>query len=473
MARVTAQDFYDYDKCPHRVYLNQFGDPREKLPLSDFLNLLFEHALLHERAVIDTLPYTMPRGEGLEERAHATLELMRAGTERIYQGVLIEGDASGIPDVLEKVNGQSRFGDYFYKPVDIKSGSGYENEDKGSLRVDYGAQLFHYGALLERAQGTFPQDGEIINKRKQRVIYHLNAFRELYTATLPHIHNLINGRQTDEPAHCGSCGQCQWWGHCEGVLVAANDVTLLPDLGPSKKQALNAVGVKSIQDIPAFDFSQVKLKGIGQKTAESMKRTAEVALSGKLRILTKAALPDATVKLYFDFEDDPTQELIYLCGFWSEPAIHNLNYHGLFCVDEVGEAQVWADFQRHCAELHRFDYVVFHYSSYEKTKLSSLENKYGVVEGDALNYFKERMVDLLPIVKKTVILPSRGYGLKYVAPFAGHGYTAKNAGGAQSIAWFQNYQRDSQNTGLRETILTYNKEDCIAMKVIEEWLRRL
>ena len=42
MARITAQDFYDYDKCPHRVYLNRFGDPQEKLPQSDFLNLLFE-----------------------------------------------------------------------------------------------------------------------------------------------------------------------------------------------------------------------------------------------------------------------------------------------------------------------------------------------------------------------------------------------------------------------------------------------
>ena len=51
MARVTAQDFYDYDKCPHRVYLNRFGDPKEKLPQSDFLNLLFERALDQTRMV--------------------------------------------------------------------------------------------------------------------------------------------------------------------------------------------------------------------------------------------------------------------------------------------------------------------------------------------------------------------------------------------------------------------------------------
>jgi len=56
MSRITAQDFYDFDKCPHRVYLNHNGDPAEKLPLSDFLNLLFERALLHEDEIVRDLP---------------------------------------------------------------------------------------------------------------------------------------------------------------------------------------------------------------------------------------------------------------------------------------------------------------------------------------------------------------------------------------------------------------------------------
>jgi predicted RecB family nuclease len=125
MGRMTAQDFYDYDKCPHRVYLNRFGDRKEKLPQSDFLSLLFERALLHEQDVISGLPYEVPKGETLEERATSTLQLMGAGVERVYQGVLLQDGASGIPDTLEKVGGESKFGAYFCKPVDIKSGSGY------------------------------------------------------------------------------------------------------------------------------------------------------------------------------------------------------------------------------------------------------------------------------------------------------------------------------------------------------------
>ncbi len=73
--------------------------------------------------------------------------------------------------------GKSNFGGYFYKPVDIKSGSGYANPAKGTLRADYGMQLYHYALLLQSAQGTFPPVGEILNRDRQRVAYPLDQFR--------------------------------------------------------------------------------------------------------------------------------------------------------------------------------------------------------------------------------------------------------------------------------------------------------
>ncbi len=102
-----------------------------------------------------------------------------------------------------------------------------------------------------------------------------------------------------------------------------------------------------------------------------------------------------------------------------------------------------------------------------------LERKYGVREKRSLELFKSRMVDLLPIVERSVVLPARGYGLKYVAPFAGHTYSVENAGGAQSIVWFHEYQRDPSRSDVLEKLLTYNKEDCVAMRMVEAWLRKI
>ena len=472
-SRVTAQDFYDHDKCPHRVYLNRFGDSEEKLPHSDFLNMLFENALAHEHDVVAELAYEMPRGATLPERALSTLELMRSGSERIYQGVLLETNESGIPDMLEKVPGKSNFGDYLYKPVDIKSGSGYADPAKGTLRADYGMQLCHYALLLQSAQGTFPPVGEILNRDRQRVAYPLDQFRSAHREALADIRLLISGAKSDEPALSAECGACQWWAHCERALVAAEDVTLLADVGRSKKIALNSIGVRSIRDIPGFDFSRVRLSRIGPKTVESMKRAAISVLSNKLQVLAKAALPDSSRRVYLDFEDDPTQELIYLAGMWIEPPLDGLNYHGLFCVDERGEERIWADFQRLCAAITTEDFTVFHYSGYERTKIAAFERKYGVAEKKALELFKGRMKDLYPVVKRCAVLPARGYGLKQIAPFVGVKYSSHDAGGSQSIVWFQEYQRDPSRRDILETLLTYNREDCVAIKSVEEWLRLL
>lgn len=90
--RLRAQDFYDFNKCSHRVYLNRFGDPAEKLPESEFLNLLFENGTAHEWEIVKGLEYETPAGESLEERAAATLELMKRGVMLIYQGVLLQSD---------------------------------------------------------------------------------------------------------------------------------------------------------------------------------------------------------------------------------------------------------------------------------------------------------------------------------------------------------------------------------------------
>ncbi len=132
-----------------------FRRSKKKLPHSDFLNLLFENALRHERDVIADMVYETPEGTTLDQRALSTFQFMQAGVEPSIKACSCR-QRRGIPDLLEKVIGNSKFGSYFYRPVDIKAGSGYENQEKGTLRNDYGMQLHHYGTLLEAAQGIFP-----------------------------------------------------------------------------------------------------------------------------------------------------------------------------------------------------------------------------------------------------------------------------------------------------------------------------
>jgi len=114
---ITANDILDYQTCPHRVYLNTHEDPGKKRPLAQFLDLLFRRGVLHEEKVLAGLKYNQPEGFTSEERFQSTLELMRAGEDLIYQGVLMAGDEQGIPDLLRKVSTQSKLGKHSYIPT--------------------------------------------------------------------------------------------------------------------------------------------------------------------------------------------------------------------------------------------------------------------------------------------------------------------------------------------------------------------
>ena len=54
----------------------------------------------------------------------------------------------------------------------------------------------------------------------------------------------------------------------------------------------------------------------------------------------------------------------------------------------------------------------------------------------------------------------------------GFKWTSEDASGANSIAWFQEYQSHPENKELLDKILTYNREDCEAMIVVKDYLAR-
>ncbi len=83
-----------------------------------------------------------------------------------------------------------------------------------------------------------------MNKRGDRVVYHFDNFRDLYAQLLPELRALVTGAKTDEPALSAYCLKCWWWGHCEQAFVKAQDVTLLPDVGRSKKAPIRTPGEK-------------------------------------------------------------------------------------------------------------------------------------------------------------------------------------------------------------------------------------
>lgn len=468
---ITAQHIYDYLVCPHRVYLNAHEDPGKKRPLSQFLDLLFRRGSLHEKEVVARFEVSKPEGVTHKKRFKSTLELMRRGEDLIYQGMLIVEEHKGIPDLLKKVSVPSGLGTHSYIPIDIKSGKGYESNANNAANKIYGIQLAFYARLLEAVQGVYPQQAIIINITGDEIPFDPSEFKTTLEEILPHIRALVTGQEKDHPALIQKCNVCGWYNLCLERLKASSDVTLVAGVGRGSKQALNEAGIRDIKDVTTLDQGGIKVKGVKDKLAKKWSRQAAVHLSGNIEILSHTPIPTAPTRIYFDFEDDPFLDLIYLYGFLIVRHDGSSEYTSIWCDDHEGEPQAFLQFLELCRSVAKQDYRVYHYSKHETTVLDRLADKYAAAHVRPLKKFQSKMVDLEKQVTSHVVLPVLSYGLKPVSKFVGFEYSDEDPGGSQSIAWFEEYQKEPGRNGeLKERILTYNREDCAATKVVHDWL---
>ncbi len=471
---ITANDIYDYLACPHRVYLNTHEDPEKKRPLAQFLDLLFRRGVLHEENVLGGLEYTQPKGFTNEERFASTLELMRAGEDLIYQGVLIAGDEQGIPDLLRKISARSALGNHSYVPIDIKSGKGYESKSSTAVKKTYGVQLAYYARLLGAVQGLYPHQAVVINIDGEEISFDPGDFKDSLEEMLPRVQALVAGDEIDEPARISECGVCSWHDLCLERLTASSDVTLVAGIGRSYRSELKQAGMSRVEDVTTLDKKQEKIKGVGDRRATTWSRQARVYVSNTLEILDRTPIPMPPMRIYFDFEDDPLQDLIYLYGFLTLKPDMTSNYNYIWCNNHDGENRAFREFLELCQSLSGQDYRVYHYYGHEERVIDRLVKKYPPTDMALLEEFKSKMVDLQKEVGSHVVLPILGYGLKPVSQFIGFQYSDEDPGGAQSIAWFQEYQENPEkNAELQQRILTYNREDCEATKLVHEWLNDL
>ena len=87
------------------------------------------------------------------------------------------------------------------------------------------------------------------------------------------------------PAYCGECKLCPWYSSCLKRLNATNDLTLIPQLGRAKRDAmLSHIG--SIDDLAQADVSEFRagkktiFPGIGPDTLEKFQARAKLITAG-------------------------------------------------------------------------------------------------------------------------------------------------------------------------------------------------
>lgn len=484
MKQITATDYYNFDKCRYRPYLDFNGDSQRKEPVHGLVELLWQSGAQHEEKIIELFKKKYP-GQ-VEDIApdrptspalfETTIEAMKRGVPFIYQGVLIFENKTGRPDLLVKQTGASKLGDYHYRPMDIKASFKDDEWDDGTekQKLSYHWQLYFYAELLAHLQGVHPTSGTIFKTEKRISEYDLRREPRGYAEARVAMKSYFEGKALSyEPEIGGKCGQCPWKTYCADWAEEHDDLTRIFWLGGKFKYGLYQMGIRTVSDLAKADAQKLKaqlqpLKDRGffwktlspHKIDEVIKR-AKIRLSGQPQIYRKPDFPKATREIHYDVEDDPTQDFVYLHGFWIVEEGKMPMYGAFFADSKDQEKEVTRQL---------FDFLntqkgvpIYHYSGHEKTILKYLSEKYPQFNASFLDFMfgpEGTAIDLYAWVERNTDWPLTSYGLKSICKYLGFDWSAEDAGGANSIVWLDEFLKGDE--AKKEKILLYNQEDCQA-----------
>lgn len=494
---ITASKLYDYIQCPHKVWRDKHGNQVEKIQETNpFVELLWKKGVQHEKKMIQKIGEFEDMGEGsIDERFQKTMDAINNGVDLIYQGVIRSDNLLGIPDLLR------RMPDGGYIPIDIKSGVGLEgvddeNGEEGKPKKHYAVQLCLYSEILHKLGFGSYRFGKILDGHGNEVLYEFDApigkrnqqtFWEYYEQIKHHVSLLLQNKDQNKPAMAGICKLCPWYNSCKKWCEDEQDLTKIFYLGRSVRDKMNEeLGIDKVEELLTVDIERTIeqkkkdksfLKGVGEKTLSTLINRAGIMLETQKPIAhVPIVFPEVTYELFFDIEDDPTQEFVYLHGVYERsPQGERFLDFTATEISEKAEEEAWKKFWDYIKSLPQDDFAVYYYSHHEKTTYRRMQKQYpNVINEDALEGFfrNPNVIDLYQIVLRDTDWPLGSYGLKAIAQYLGFRWRDESPSGALSIQWFNDYI-EKKDPKILERILLYNEDDCIATMVLKDGIEKI
>jgi predicted RecB family nuclease len=465
--KLTGEHFYKFFQCPHWIWYDIYGDQSRKGQIPPLIEMIHKNGLKHEREMIKSRVFEEVKPEllrDLDEAFLTTLELMKQG-KNIYHGVLMDEYWVGIPDLLEarpvEKGMKSNFGDNYYVVYDIKSGR--------EMRDEYKFQLVFYSLILERLQGVMPRDAYIINADGEERSFMTDDFLDYFHLTRERIEKILDGEKPP-PFLKSGCKQSPWYSLCVEETKGCDDISLIYRLSQNDQRRFYDIGIRTVKDLAEADIDDLRLKFEEWPFDKILRffNQAQVLLSNEPKILKKSEFPQVSTEIYFDIESDPTETIDYLLGALIKHADGNTEYKYFWADDKKDEERIWREFLDFLESLD--DFVIYHYSYYEREVFNRLAQKYGIslVLEDK---FKNNTIDLHWKVIETAVLPLYFYSLKDVAKYLGFAWQAEDAGGAESVVWYNEWLEKNDNK-IKDKIIKYNEDDVRATLFVKEWLEK-
>jgi predicted RecB family nuclease len=432
------------------------------------------------KATRQVVEFARPAMRDLGPAASITETALRDGADVLFQATFFDGRFVGFADFIIRTE------QGVYEVYDTKLAR--------SEKITALLQLAAYGDQLDQLGIPVGENVHLLLGDGRTSTHRLADILPVYRRRRTRLQRLIDERVAEPAAtvwgdpRYTACGRCS---NCSDEVTAHRDVLLVAGIKLTQRKRLLESGVQSINELAA---SSGPVAGLTDATVQNLRAQARIQLATVpggapaveiFRPSALSALPERSDgDIFFDFEGDPLYSedgghewgLDYLFGL-IEP---DGTFRAFWAHSYAEERQALIDFLDYVAERRRtFPTMhIYHYAAYERTHLLSLAARHGVGEDAVDDLLRANvLVDLYPIVKKSLRVGSRSYSIKKLEPLymgAEHREGVDNA--VDSISEYADArglagagQTDAAQQKL-DAIARYNEYDCLSTLRLRDWL---
>lgn len=491
--RLSATDLSNHLSCEHLTQLNKLVATK-KLSKPDWydpsLDLLIQRGREHEAAYVRFLSEKGLTIHDLRgQSTFATEAAMQQGADVIVQGQLDHGPWMGYADILIKVPGQSKFGDWAYEVQDTKLAQ--------NTKAETILQLCLYTDLLSTLQGSIPEKMHVVKPGEKfpTETYRYAEFQAYYQkvkATFEGIMTLDEVRTYPDPVvHCSICS---WWQHCDKKRHHDDHLSLVAGMRSLHIVELQKQVIDTLEQFAKAESLQRPDRGSAD-TLHRKQDQAKIQLKGReTKQLLHSLLPPEQGRglnrlpepnqgdIYFDIEGDAYYEdgsLEYLLGYaYREDGA--LVYKKLWASNRLEEKRAFNEFMQFV--LLRWQkyprMYIYHFAPYEPSAIKRMARVHALFEKDVDRLLRgERFIDLHAIVKEAMLASVETYSLKELERFTNFTrnvplHEASSARKSVEVALESNaFSKVSSETIV--IVEGYNEDDCLATEALHGWLEHL
>ncbi len=358
-------------------------------------------------------------------------------------------------EFLVKREGKSAFGKLYYEPTVFIGTTKISIENK--------LELAFLGVLLEQIQKNFPAKGLIVNKNGLQQSVEISRFKKQIKTIIFEIQEF--DKTPPKLILNKHCSACQFQKHCREQAIKEDNLSLLNRVTGKQISKLEKKGIFTVKQL-SFIYKP-RRKGKRTKNPPSLYKPELQALAIRTEKIYIQKLPSferKQVEIFLDIEGLPDDSFYYLFGFLIVE--DNIQTYKQFWADTPkDEEEIWREAIRLIESFP--ESPIFHYGSFEPSTFEKLSKRYQT----NIEAIKNRFVNVNTFIYGKIYFPTYSNGLKDLGAFLGVKWTNEKASGLQSIVWRNRWEEGQES--YKNELLTYNREDCLALKILTDELTRI